>query len=39
VWLSYFTAVKDKAHALSADIEKTDKEIDALVYQRWVDGG
>lgn len=32
-WLSYFTAEKAKAQALQAQIAKTDKEIDALVYQ------
>jgi type I restriction-modification system DNA methylase subunit len=32
-WLTYFTAEKAKAQALSAEIAKTDKEIDALVYQ------
>lgn len=31
-WLSYFTAEKAKAQALQAQIAKTDKEIDALVY-------
>ncbi|MBK6776338.1 MAG: hypothetical protein IPG74_11035 [Flavobacteriales bacterium] len=32
-WLTYFTAEKVKAQALQAQIAKTDKEIDALVYQ------
>jgi hypothetical protein len=32
-WLTYFTAEKAKAQALQAQIAKTDKEIDALVYQ------
>jgi len=32
-WLSYFTAEKAKAQALQAQIAKTDREIDALVYQ------
>ncbi|MBK8948377.1 MAG: restriction endonuclease subunit M, partial [Flavobacteriales bacterium] len=32
-WLSYFTEQKAKAQALQAQIEKTDREIDALVYQ------
>jgi type I restriction-modification system DNA methylase subunit len=32
-WLSYFTAEKAKAQALQTQIDKTDKEIDALVYQ------
>ena len=32
-WLGYFTTEKAKAQALSAQIAKTDKEIDALVYQ------
>ncbi|HOY29679.1 MAG TPA: TaqI-like C-terminal specificity domain-containing protein, partial [Flavobacteriales bacterium] len=32
-WLSYFTAEQAKAQALQAQIAKTDKEIDALVYQ------
>ena len=32
-WLGYFTAEKAKAQALQAQIAKTDKEIDALVYQ------
>ncbi|MBP6390165.1 MAG: Eco57I restriction-modification methylase domain-containing protein [Flavobacteriales bacterium] len=32
-WLGYFTTEKAKAQALSAEIAKTDKEIDALVYQ------
>ncbi|MBL8003099.1 MAG: N-6 DNA methylase [Flavobacteriales bacterium] len=32
-WLSYFTTEKAKAQALGAEIAKTDKEIDALVYQ------
>jgi hypothetical protein len=31
--LSYFRAQQAKAEALKADIAKTDKEIDALVYQ------
>lgn len=32
-WLSYFTEQKAKAQALQAQIAKTDKEIDALVYK------
>jgi type I restriction-modification system DNA methylase subunit len=32
-WLTYFTAEKAKAQALQVQIAKTDKEIDALVYQ------
>jgi type I restriction-modification system DNA methylase subunit len=32
-WLGYFTTEKTKAQALQAQIAKTDKEIDALVYQ------
>jgi type I restriction-modification system DNA methylase subunit len=32
-WLSYFTAEQAKAQALQAQIAKTDKAIDALVYQ------
>jgi len=32
-WLGYFTEQQAKAHALQAEIDKTDKEIDALVYQ------
>ena len=32
-WLSYFTAEKTKAQALQTQIDKTDKEIDALVYE------
>ncbi len=32
-WLGYFTTEKAKAQALQAQIAKTDKEIDALVYQ------
>ena len=32
-WLAYFTEQQAKAQALQAQIEKTDKEIDALVYQ------
>jgi len=31
-WLGYFTEQQAKAHALQAQIDKTDKEIDALVY-------
>lgn len=32
-WLGYFTEQKAKAQALQAQIAKTDREIDALVYQ------
>lgn len=32
-WLAYFTEQQAKAQALQAQIEKTDREIDALVYQ------
>ncbi len=32
-WLTYFTAEKAKAQTLQAQIAKTDKEIDALVYE------
>jgi type I restriction-modification system DNA methylase subunit len=32
-WLAYFTEQQAKAQALQAQIEKTGKEIDALVYQ------
>lgn len=32
-WLTYFNEQKAKAQALQAQIDKTDKEIDALVYQ------
>ena len=32
-WLTYFTEQQAKARALQAQIDKTDKEIDALVYQ------
>ena len=32
-WLGYFTAEKEKAQALQAQIAKTDKEINALVYK------
>lgn len=32
-WLGYFTEQQAKAHALQAQIDKTDKEIDVLVYQ------
>ena len=31
-WLGYFTAKQAKAHALQAQIDKTDKEIDGMVY-------
>ena len=31
-WLGYFTEQQAKAHALQAQINKTDREIDALVY-------
>ncbi|MBK6408868.1 MAG: hypothetical protein IPH00_12290 [Flavobacteriales bacterium] len=30
--MSYFTEQQAKAHALQAQINKTDREIDALVY-------
>jgi len=33
VWLGYFTAEKAKAQALQTQIAKTDKEVDAVVYQ------
>jgi type I restriction-modification system DNA methylase subunit len=32
-WLGYFTEQQAKAHALQAEIDKTDAAIDALVYQ------
>ena len=32
-WLGYFTEQQAKAHALQAQINKTDREIDALVYE------
>jgi hypothetical protein len=32
-WLSYFTEQKAKAQALQAQIERSDREIDALVYR------
>lgn len=32
-WMSYFKEQKNKAQALKSEIEKTDKEIDQLVYQ------
>ena len=32
-WLGYFTAEKAKAQALQAQIAKTDKEIDGMVYE------
>jgi hypothetical protein len=32
-WLTYFTEQQAKAHALQTQIDKTDKEIDALVYE------
>ncbi|MBK6944198.1 MAG: Eco57I restriction-modification methylase domain-containing protein [Flavobacteriales bacterium] len=32
-WLGYFTEQQTKARALQTQIDKTDKEIDALVYQ------
>jgi len=32
-WLGYFTAEKAKAQALQAQIAKTDKEIDGMVYR------
>ena len=31
-WLGYFTEKQAKAHALQAQIDKTDKEIDGMVY-------
>jgi len=31
--MSYFTEQQAKAHALQAEIDKTDREIDVLVYQ------
>ena len=31
-WLGYFTEQQATAHALQAQIDKTDTEIDALVY-------
>ncbi|HRH38719.1 MAG TPA: hypothetical protein PK760_10260 [Flavobacteriales bacterium] len=32
-WIGYFNTEKAKAQALQQQIEKTDKEIDALVYR------
>jgi len=32
-WLGYFSEQQAKAHALQAEIDRTDKEIDALVYR------
>jgi len=32
-WLGYFTEQQAKAHALQAQIDKTEKEIDVLVYE------
>ena len=32
-WMAYFNAQKQKANALQAEIDRLDKEIDAMVYQ------
>ncbi len=32
-WMAYFNAQKQKANALQAEIDRIDKEIDAMVYQ------
>ncbi|MGV9013745.1 MAG: hypothetical protein ACOH13_14220 [Flavobacteriales bacterium] len=32
-WLGYFSEQQAKAHALQAEIDRTDREIDALAYQ------
>jgi hypothetical protein len=32
-WMQYFNEQKQKAQTLKAEIEKTDKEIDKMVYQ------
>ena len=32
-WMQYFNEQKEKVQALKSEIDKTDKEIDQLVYQ------
>jgi hypothetical protein len=32
-WLQYFTEQKQKAQTLKAEIDKTDREIDRMVYE------
>jgi hypothetical protein len=32
-WLQYFTFQKQKAQTLKAEIDKTDREIDRMVYE------
>ncbi|PJC63266.1 MAG: hypothetical protein CO022_00165, partial [Flavobacteriales bacterium CG_4_9_14_0_2_um_filter_32_27] len=32
-WMQYFNEQKQKAQTLKAEIEKTDKEIDKMVYE------
>ena len=32
-WMQYFTEQKEKALAIQAEIDKTDREIDQMVYE------